>query len=305
MKKNKKFYETIKCNICGSDSYDIVVKPSKKIIDPTKIISASGGIMGTQQIVKCKSCGLCYVNPRIKSNIVINSYSEADDSLYASQAEGRTNTFKESLKFIEKYHHTKGRILDIGAAAGFFLKVAKDAGWETCGVEPSKWSSSYANKNYHVNVEQGTLSEAKFKNNYFDVITIWDVLEHVSDPTQELKEIYRILKPGGMLVINYPDFGTPMAKIAGSKWWFLLSVHLFYFDQKSIRNLLLKQGFINPFFKAYWQSLSLGHLSKMLGLYSKQLSLLVEKTFTTLKLNNLKIKYYASQTNVIAWKPNK
>lgn len=302
-KQNKiDIYENTKCNLCGSDKFKVIIKPSKKVDDPSKIISASGGVMGTQQIVRCSHCGLAYVNPRIKSNIVVNAYSEANDSLYASQAEGRINTFKESLKFIEKYHPKKGKILDIGAASGFFLKVAKDAGWETSGVEPSKWSSSYANNNYKVKVKQGTLSEAKFKSNYFDVITMWDVLEHVPDPTLELKEVYRILKPGGMLVINYPDFGTPMAKIAGSKWWFLLSVHLFYFDSKSLTKLLQKTGFNGATFKSYWQSLSLGHLAKMLGLYSKQISSLTQNIFNILKINNLKIKYYASQTNVVAFK---
>lgn len=300
-----KFYENISCNICGSKEREVIIKPSRKVSDPTKIISASGGVMGTQQVVKCKSCGLCYVNPRIKPDIVVNSYSEADDSLYASQAEGRISTFKESLKLVEKYAKKKGRILDIGAAAGFFLKVAKDNGWETYGVEPSKWSSEFANRNYKVNVKQGVLKEARFKDSFFDVVTMWDVLEHVPDPSSELKEVFRILKPGGMLIINYPDFGTPMARLAGSKWWFLLSVHLFYFDRNSIEQILIKSGFVNPCFKPYWQSLSLGHLAKMLGLYSKTISLLSEKVFKLLGLSDFKVKYYASQTNVIVWKPKK
>lgn len=303
--KTKRFYENINCNNCGSKKYEVIIKPVKKVSVPGKIISASGGIMGTQQIVRCKSCGLCYVNPRIKPKIVVSSYSEADDSLYASQAEGRINTFKESLKLVEKYKPRKGRILDIGAAAGFFLKVAKDSGWKTYGVEPSKWSVKFANKNYHVNEIQGVLSEMKFKDNFFDVVTMWDVLEHVPDPTADLKEVFRILRPGGMLIINYPDFGTPLAKMAGSKWWFLLSVHLFYFDKNSIGKIIKKCGFENPEFRPYWQSLSLGHLAKMLALYSKTVSKLAGNIFEMFRLKNFKIKYYASQTNVIVWKPKK
>lgn len=303
MKIKKGLFEKINCVVCGSDKYKIIIKPNKKVDDPTKIISASGGVMGTQQVVKCPSCGLSYVNPRIISKKVINSYSEADDSLYASQAEGRINTFKESLNFIEKYSPKKGKILDVGAAAGFFLKVAKNSGWTTHGVEPSKWSVNFANKNYKVNVFQGVLKDAKFKDNFFDVVTMWDVLEHVPNPTEELNEIYRVLKPGGLLVINYPDFGTPLAKLAGAKWWFLLSVHLFYFDKSSMTKILSKCGFVNPKFTSYWQSLSLGHLAKMIGLYSKPLSNMCETFFGFLRINNLKVKYYASQTNVIVWKP--
>lgn len=299
------FYETVMCNLCGSPEYEIIIKPTKAVDDPTKIISASGGIMGTQQVVRCKKCGLCYVNPRIKSDTVVSSYTEADDSLYASQAEGRINTFKESLKFIEKYYPSKGKILDIGAAAGFFLKTAKDANWETYGVEPSKWSANFANTNYNVNVKQGTLSDTKFESNFFDVITMWDVLEHVPDPTKELTEVFRILKPGGMLVINYPDFETFIAKLFGSKWWFLLSVHLYYFGKNSMTKILQKCGFAKPDFHPYWQSLSLGHLAKMLSLYNKGISNLSAKLFDILHLSDLKIKYYASQTNVISWKPKK
>ncbi len=300
--KIKDIYQKIKCNICGSERYEVLIKPEKKMIDPGKILSASGGVMGTQRVVRCKECGLAYVNPRVKPGLVVKSYSEADDSLYASQAEVRMSTFEDSLSFVEKYSPKKGRILDVGAAAGFFLKVAKDKGWKVWGVEPSKWSAKFANENYKVNVKQGVLEEAKFSDNFFDVVTMWDVLEHVPDPTAELREIYRILKPGGLLVINYPDFGTSMAQLAGSKWWFLLSVHLFYFDRNSLTKLLKKTSFSNIKFKPYWQALSLGHLAKMVALYNKPISNFLGKVFGLLGLDKLKVKYYASQTNVVCFK---
>lgn len=305
MKEAENLWETISCNICGSDKYEVIIEPTREVKDPGRIISASGGVMGTQRVVRCKSCGLCYVNPRIKPSKVIEAYSNADDSLYASQAEARMTTFRESLRLVNRYYPKRGRILDVGAAAGFFLKVAKDDGWETYGVEPSKWSVEFANGNYKVNEKQGVLGEVKFKSGFFDVVTMWDVLEHVPDPAADLREVYRILKPGGMLVINYPDFGTPLSRLAGKKWWFLLSVHLFYFDRVSMGKILAKSGFTNPIFKPYWQSLSLGHLAKMLGLYSKPVSRVAETVFKILRMSSLKIKYYASQTNVIVWKPKR
>lgn len=305
-KGNPKIYEEVACNICGSRRYKIKYRPARGVKDYRKIISASGGIRGTQQIVQCENCGLIYVNPRIRPGLVVSAYANADDSLYATQAEARIDTFKAALRLIEKYTGFKtGRILDVGAAAGFFLKAAKDGGWETYGVEPSRWSVDFGNENYDVNIKKGTLDNIKFKEEFFDVVTMWDVLEHVPNPKATLKEVYRILKPGGCLIVNYPDIGTPLAQIMGSRWWFLLSVHLFYFDKSSITNLLKRSGFVNPIFRPHWQSLSLGHLAKMASLYSKFASSFLQKIFSLTHLNNFGVKYYASQTNVIAKKPKK
>lgn len=303
-KRKSGIYEEVVCNICGSRRYRIKYRPTREVKDYRQIISASGGVRGTQRIVQCEECGLIYVNPRIRPELVISAYTGADDSLYASQAETRINTFRDALRLVEKYTGLKtGRILDVGAAAGFFLKVAKDHGWETYGVEPSKWSVDFGNRNYDVNIKRGTLDNVKFRERFFDVVTMWDVLEHVPDPQPTLKEIYRVLKPGGYLVVNYPDIGTPLAKLMGSKWWFLLSVHLFYFDKNSMTKILEDAGFVDPIFKPHWQSLSLGYLAKMVSLYSKAASSFLRKVFSVLHLDNFDAKYYASQTNVIAKKP--
>lgn len=300
--KNIDYFEEISCNLCGCSEYKIMYKPQKNDFDPGKIFSASGGIMGTQQIVRCKECGLVYVNPRIKRDIVLNAYSDAVDELYVSQEEGRHLTFKKALKLVEKYYPNKGRILDVGTAAGFFLNVARQSGWETYGVEPSKWMSEWGNKRFDVNIKNGILREAEFPDNFFDVITMWDVLEHTADPMKEIAESNRVLKKNGIIIINYPNVGSTLAKFAGSKWWFFLSVHLYYFTPKTISKYLEKNNFMPLKSKRHFQSLNLEHLTKMVGLYSKGLSKLGLKVITGLKIGNWQIPYYASQTNVIAKK---
>ncbi len=300
--KPEEHYEYVPCNLCGGKEYDVIYKPSKKEFNPHEIFSASGGVMGTQQIVRCRHCGLMYVNPRIKPEIVIGAYGDAVDELYVSQEEGRKKTFVKALRLVEKYAPNKGKILDVGAAAGFFLDTAKQSGWETYGVEPSKWMAKWGNDRFHVNIKAGTLKEAGFPDDYFDVVTMWDVLEHTSDPMGELAEANRVLKKGGILIINYPNAGSSLAKLFRSKWWFFLSVHLYYFTPRTVSRMLAKNNFHPLKSGRHFQTLGLEHLIKMVGLYNKPISNLGLKIAKTFRMGNWQIPYYASQANVIARK---
>lgn len=298
----QEYFESVKCGLCGRDDYDIRVRPVNLQFDPQSVFSASGGIRGTQQIVRCRQCGLMYVNPRVKTSCVFEAYRAAVDELYVSQEEGRKQTFSRAFRLIERYMSGPGKILDIGAAGGFFLQVAKEKGWEPYGVEPSRWMAEWGNKRFKVNIKPGLLCEAAFPDNFFDVITMWDVLEHTPDPLAELVEARRILKDGGIIIINFPDIGSWPAILAGSKWWFLLSVHLYYFSVDTIASMLKKAGFSPLSFRQHWQQLNLEHLTKMVGLYSKPLSEAGLKVLRALKMDRWPVPYYAGQTNAIARK---
>lgn len=295
-------FEQVSCNLCGKDDYCVRVRPTKENYDPQKVFSASGGIMGTQQIVRCRHCGLMYVNPRVKADQVLSAYGEAVDELYLSQADGRKQTFARSFQLIERYANAPGKILDVGAAGGFFLQVAKEKGWDPYGVEPSRWMAEWGNNQFSVNIKPGVLNDAKYPDSFFDVITMWDVLEHTSDPLAELAEARRVLKPGGIIIINFPDVGSWPARIAGSRWWFFLSVHLYYFTSATLGKMLIKNGFTPLAFRQHWQQLNLEHLTKMVGLYSKPVSEMGLRIIRALHMTQWQIPYYAGQTNVIARK---
>ncbi|MFH1199925.1 MAG: class I SAM-dependent methyltransferase, partial [Candidatus Micrarchaeota archaeon] len=204
-------YESVKCNLCGADDYHVVYAAKEAQLPKLESYSASGNEVLLDQVVKCNKCGFVYVNPRLRGETIVEGYSQAIDETYVSQAAGREATFKSSLRIIEKHRPQKGRILDVGCAAGFFLKAAKESGWEECGVEPSKWLADYGNKKLGLDIKAGTLAQAKFPAGHFDVVTLWDVLEHVPDPAAELDEVRRVLAPGGLLVVNYPNFGSKLA----------------------------------------------------------------------------------------------
>lgn len=294
--------QEVSCNLCGSIDYVVLIKPNVTEYDPVEVVTASKGIRGTQRIVRCRECGLVYVNPRINEKTVANSYKDAVDEIYVQGAAGRKHTFRQCVKKINKWRRPPGRLLDIGCAAGFFVHEATKQGWDSMGIEPSRWLVSWGIENLKVKLRTGTLRQGKFKDEDFDVLTMWDVLEHVPDPLSELKECHRILKTGGMLVINYPDFGSFLAKLAGSKWWFLLSNHLYYFTTRTMREYLEKTGFEVKHFTMHWQTLPLGYLSKIFSIYSPGLSRLSERVLRNLRIGNIPIPYYAAQTNVVAVK---
>ena len=296
-------FELINCNLCGSKDFKVIYK---EIADekgsPQEKYKSSGNIIASDQIVKCKSCGLLYVNPRLKPEIIVQGYSEGSDETFVSQSKGRELTFKKSLKFIEKYANNKGKILDIGTAGGSFLKVAKEKGWSVYGVEPNKWLCNWAKENYGIDVLSGTIFDHKFEDEFFDVITLWDVLEHVPDPAKVLDECRRILRPGGILVVNYPDIGTWIAKFMKKKWVFLLSVHLFYFNKKTIRLMLNKKNFNVIKTKPHFQTLGLDYLIFRAKAYNKMIAKVGGKVSKTLRIGNMQLPYWLGQTLVIAKK---
>lgn len=303
-KTNDPRFEDLPCNLCGANDYDVVyhaTPPEKRHVTSDNYSAASYHIL-EDQVVKCKKCGFMYINPRPKSEMIVEGYSAAVDEAYVSQSEGRIATFKGSLKKIEKIYPQKGRILDVGCAAGFFLKAAKDEGWDTYGVEPSRWLADWGNKNFGLNIRAGTLEGAKFPDKYFDVVTLWDVLEHVPDAAGTLKEINRILKPGGIVVVNYPNMGSNLAKVFGRKWWFLLSVHLYYFTPKTIKAMLEKEGFELALHKHHYQKLKLGYLVFRVQPYSKLIFRALNPIVQKLGLADRNVTYYASQSLAIGRK---
>ncbi|MDD5133548.1 MAG: class I SAM-dependent methyltransferase [Candidatus Nanoarchaeia archaeon] len=296
--------EYIKCNLCGSWDYEVIHKGLKEEkVDLTKKYASSSNVIGNEQIVQCKKCGLKFVNPRLTDDEIVKGYSEGSDEMFVSQAKGRELTFKKSLKLINK-NATKGKILDIGTAGGSFLKVAKENGWQVEGIEPNKWLCEWGLKNYGIPIKPGTIFDKKnrFNDNEFEAVTLWDVLEHVTDPKKTLTEISRILKPRGLLVVNYPDIGSSVSRLMGKRWIFLLSVHLFYFDKKSIVKMLNASGFEVIKIKKHFQKLSLGYLIYRMDAYNHFLYKVGDKVAGILHLKNIQFPYWLGQTLVLARK---
>lgn len=161
---------------------------------------------------------------------------------YANYSEGMKisrRTFYERIKKINEKIGDKTRMLDIGSAFGDSLLEARKLGWkEVYGVEISEYAVKVSRKR-GLNIKMGTLVEARYPSNYFDAVTLQDVIEHVRAPKAEVKEIYRILKPGGIIFIVAPDAGNILRRLLGPHWYhYQPGEHLMYFSRKTLARVL-------------------------------------------------------------------
>jgi len=222
----------VKCCICNSDNY---VK--------LYTIERPEGIF---DIVKCKKCGHVYQNPRRNKKEIEKIYNTRKKFYRSMPRKTNIKSFEllynKRLKIIERYSK-KGTLLDIGCSFGTFLKIAHKAGWETYGNDISKHIVNFAKRKMKLNVFYGPIEKAKYPNNFFDVITLFDVLEHLTNPLKTLKECNRILKSGGLLIIQTPAIDSLYAKLKAKDWEYYGLQHLNYFSKKSLEILLKKSKF--------------------------------------------------------------
>ncbi len=224
-------FQKIKCPICGFDDAEFYA--TKK----------------GYNFCRSKNCGLIFIWPIPKD---INIYN-ADYFYGATNGYGYTDydkdkapmlkTFGKYLEIIGKYSKKRGHLLDIGTATGYFLKIANDRGWQCFGVEISDYAAKKAREK-DLNVLTGTLENAYLPKNYFDAITMWDILEHLNNPQRNIEILSGLLKSDGVLAINTPDSSSFWARLLGKKWHLILPPeHIFLFSRKSLKILLEKNGF--------------------------------------------------------------
>lgn len=206
------------------------------------------------RLVACRKCQLIYTNPRIKTGHLHKLYTKTYfknqnssvfgyDNYLADEARIR-QTARRRLQKIMTYKKS-GRLLDLGCAVGFFLDEARKENWQVNGVEISQFASEYARKKLKLPVITADLLRASFPMKSFDVITLWDVIEHVSQPEKLLKKVHSWLKNDGLLVFSTPDVGSLPARLTGHRWigYKLSDEHLVYFSLETITAFLEKTGF--------------------------------------------------------------
>lgn len=302
-------FETIACPLCGETAFDIV-KASKysstlSVDDLRKAYSASSSHQLLDQVVSCRSCSLHYVNPRPQSDLIIESYSAAEDPAFVAQNKGRIRSFEKVLRKVlalEGRRDGEGqRFLDIGCAGGASLVAAKACGFDPVGVEPSRWMADFGRRTYGVDIHDGILQPGMFPEQSFDFITLWDVLEHIPEPKALLELICRLLRPKGTFVVSYPDFRSVMGRILGDRWPFWLSVHLLYYDRTTIARQLTACGFRIERYLPYFPSLELGYIVERASPYVQALKPL-RGIVSALGLNHVPLVYNIGQTIVITRK---
>lgn len=295
--------EHVPCAVCSADDYQVIYPAQyerEKDVDLVQKFRASGDELLIDQLVRCRRCGFQYVNPRLSSDLILEGYTAGDDPTYVSQLEARERTFAASLDEIERAAGGKGRLLDIGTAAGAFVAAARDRGWQAEGCEPNAWLADWGSTHYGITIRQGSLFDQPYEEGTFDVITLWDVIEHTPDPRAVLDRCRALLKPGGILVVNYPDIGSWIARILGRRWLFLTSVHLYYFDRRTIRMILDKAGYTVETVRPHVQRLELDYILMRGAILSRVLSHAGRAVVKPLGLSRAQVPYWLGQTFVLA-----
>lgn len=236
--------EQIVCNLCGSaDAIPVFANLPDLLLERKDVWTT---------LVKCCSCGLIYQNPRPTLAEMSMHYPPEYESYALEPAAENISWLRRQAiqygiakrgRFITR-HRPAGRLLDVGCAAGTFLRGMESSGkWQVAGVEISEYAARIARERYRLDVRVGTLEQAGFPDEFFDAITLWDVLEHLHDPAASLREVCRILKPDGLVVIRVPNASSWDAALFGRYWAGLDAPrHLYVFTQATLGALLAANG---------------------------------------------------------------
>lgn len=215
--------ETTNCLVCDSDDSSLFLEKE------------------SFSIVKCSKCTMVYVNPRL-------TLEELEEFYNADYYHGYIDSFvldvarkRAAINWIRKYK-SGGKLLDIGCSVGSMLEAGTNY-FEVSGVEPASWSCLNARER-GFSVFHGSLEQAQFADNSFDVVTFTEVIEHMHKPIDFLKEVNRILKQDGVLYLTTGNVDSYRARKEGSNWsYYEPTYHLGYFSPSTIRLALQKAGF--------------------------------------------------------------
>jgi len=284
--------EYVTCNLCGHDETRVRFPNTLPEGTPPQNVEAfrctSPGYGRHHTIVKCQNCGLIYTNPRFTGDEILDSYAAVEDPLYLEERDGRVLTFERHLRPLEKIKAPPGKLVDVGAYTGVFVEIAAQHGWDAYGVEPSQWAVAQARER-GLHMIEGTLASPELTDASFDVVTMWDVIEHVADPLGELVQADRLLKPGGLLVVHTMDIDSGFARLMGGRWPWLMEMHIYYFSRRTLKHLLEKAGFTVIRIEPQGRYLRLGYFATRIGGFSPLLGRLLSKLFRVLRVNEMPV----------------
>jgi 2-polyprenyl-3-methyl-5-hydroxy-6-metoxy-1,4-benzoquinol methylase len=222
------------CPVCSASETEVYFEDARQTLDPSDI-GSSRMTISPGRILRCRRCRFGFREKRASPEQLHELYRQMDPKVYESESEGRNRTARRHLQIVRQ-QVASGRLLDIGCASGLFLSHAVQAGWDVTGVEPNEKLCEQARERLEGRAELhcGTLQSVALEGE-FQAITLWDVLEHVPDPSAFLLACRRLLHPNGFLFLNVPDLDSPQARILKRRWPLLLPEHLNYFNRPSLR----------------------------------------------------------------------
>lgn len=267
--------ETIPCDVCGSEHsrLRLMVDLDSVTLATVWIDGVPRRLGGREMLVECVECGLVYVNPRLAARPGLMPYSPEQESAYFTATRAlRARAYAEVWRQVPSWLGEPPRsLLDVGCGDGVLLEAARQSGARILGTEISAGLIAEARRRLGAEVVW-TPDAAPLGEGRFDVVTLFNVVEHLHSPRQMLKAVASWVRPGGVVLIHVPNFGGWPARWSGARWCQIEPfAHFYYFTSKTLSRLLRAVG-LTPFGRfnlataSGWRS----HLQRgaaLLGLY--------------------------------------
>ena len=230
------------CNLCGSEATELL--RNARVLHYGQAMEFA--------IVRCRSCRLVYIDPRPDPEYLGAFYPKGyQEDILRFLEEGRKSPiFRLGMRMLRKRRIPPvaggGQLLDIGCSNGMYLAAAREAGWKVRGIELDEAAAEVARTHFGLDVDcgDGTSLLRSYPEASLDVVTLWHVLEHFADPLGILREIFRVLRPGGKILMEVPNFASPLAGLLGDHWFPLDPPrHLYHFTPATLEAMLRKAGF--------------------------------------------------------------
>ena len=222
-----------------------------------------------------------YANPQ--EHVDVDGFARATDleAVFNPELEGNRQYFQkqqtqlpdnlEVLRCLTEALPSKGRLLEIGSYLGIFLDRIRSAGWEAVGLEPNREAANYSRKTYNHKIIDGVLPAQSVPDGHFDAVVMLHVIEHMPDPSTNVREIRRMLRSGGVLVVETPRFNSLMFKILGHRERSIQNCqgHIYFYTEKTLSQTLKNSGFEVFRIDRVGRTLTLDRFLYNLGLMSK------------------------------------
>ncbi len=239
-------WEEAACPLCGHESSTVLLEAGDPLPAP-----GAGLIFA---VVRCAHCGLAYTNPR-PTERSIGRFYPTDYRPHHRTGNGQRSRRVSPLlsRFLGRPCGERrgalpwpgtGRLLDFGCGGGSFLRTMAERGWEVTGLDASEGAVEHIRNRLGLHALVGSLPHSDLRPSSFDVVTMWHSLEHVHQPLAILREAYRLLVPGGKLIVATPNIRSLPYRLFGSSWFGLdLPRHLTHFEPDTLRAMLDTAGF--------------------------------------------------------------
>lgn len=258
-------------------------KDIPKIVVDNLVPAYSFDKRNTFTYLQCNCCKIVYISPfsnsqTLKKKVYNKFYFKNEKLSFVQSIVYRISLYKDYPQLVNSILPGNGRILDVGCGEGTFMEKMKELGWDTYGIEVNRYLVEKLEKIFGKgHVYSSDFKKNTLKNDKFDAITFWHVIEHLDKPVQALKIYKSLLKRGGTLFIEVPNVDSWVFKIFGNKYtWLRIPDHLYYYSPYTIKELLKRSGYRNIH---VWTPMK-ANLNFSLNLYSilnKKIPITVQK----------------------------